>query len=111
MQNETKELQLRPVIAKAVEIYGTQPMIEHQKVAEMLDISEGVLLNIRRDPNFWSKVYDFYMVAFEGDVVDVLRAMVRGKAGNVQAGRLVLEHSGKLQKTLILQLIVHLRSG
>ena len=101
MQNKTKELQLKPVIDKAVEIYGTTPMVEHQQVAEMLDISEGMLLKVRCDPNFWSRVYDFYMVSFEGDVIDVLRAMVReAKAGNVQAGRLVLEHSGKLQKNI-----------
>jgi len=37
------------------------------------------------------------MVTFEGDVVDCLKAAVReGKAGNVQAIKLVLEHSGKL---------------
>ena len=101
MQNKTKELQLKPVIDKAVEIYGTTPMVEHQQVAEILNISESMLLKVRRDPNFWSRVYDFYMVSFEGDVIDVLRAMVReAKAGNVQAGRLVLEHSGKLQKNI-----------
>jgi hypothetical protein len=101
VQNKTKDLQLGPVVDKAIEIYGTTPMIEHQKVADMLNISESVLLKIRRDPNFWSKVYDFYMVSFEGDIIDVLRAMVReAKAGNVQAGRLVLEHSGKLQKNI-----------
>ena len=101
MNNSTKELQLKPVIDKAIEIYGTTPMAEHQQVAEILHISESMLLKIRRDPNFWNKVYDFYMVSFEGDIVDVLRAMVReAKAGNVQAGRLVLEHSGKLQKNI-----------
>ena len=37
------------------------------------------------------------MVTFEGDVVDCLKAAVReGRAGNVQAIKLVLEHSGKL---------------
>ena len=37
------------------------------------------------------------MVTFEGDVVDCLKAAVReGKAGNVQAIKIVLEHSGKL---------------
>ena len=101
MQNTTKDLQLTPVVEKAIEIYGTTPMVEHQQVAEMLNISESMLLKVRRDPNFWSRVYDFYMVSFEGDVIDVLRAMVReAKAGNVQAGRLVLEHSGKLQKNI-----------
>ena len=41
------------------------------------------------------------MVTFEGDVVNVLKATVReATAGNVQAQRLVLEHSGKLQKNI-----------
>ena len=58
-------------------------------------------MRIRRDPNFWAKVYEHYMVTFEGDVVNVLKATVReATAGNVQAQRLVLEHSGKLQKNI-----------
>ncbi len=58
-------------------------------------------MKIRRDPNFWAKVYEHYMVTFEGDVVNVLKATVReATAGNVQAQRLVLEHSGKLQKNI-----------
>ena len=58
-------------------------------------------MKIRRDPNFWAKVYDYYMTTFEGDVVNVLKATVReATAGNVQAQRLVLEHSGKLQKNI-----------
>ena len=67
----------------------------------MLGISENTLYKLRRDPNFWARVYNYYMVTFEGDVVGVLRATVReALAGNVQACRLVLEHSGKLQKHL-----------
>ena len=58
-------------------------------------------MKIRRDPNFWAQVYDHYMTTFEGDVVNVLKAAVReATAGNVQAQRLVLEHSGKLQKNI-----------
>ena len=41
------------------------------------------------------------MVEFGGELPAVLQAMVReAKAGNVQAGRLVLEHSGKLVKNV-----------
>ena len=101
MKDSTKALALKPVYDKAVEIYATTPDINHKDVALMLGIAESTLFRLRRDPNFWSKVYDYYMVTFEGDVVDVLRAMLReAKAGNVQAGRLVLEHSGKLQKNI-----------
>ena len=100
-KNSTRESALKPVYDKAVQVYATTPEVNHQDVAVMLGVSENTLYKLRRDPNFWAKVYDYYMVSFEGDVVDVLRAMLReAKAGNVQAGRLVLEHSGKLQKNI-----------
>ena len=77
------------------------PDVRHKDVAHMLGIAESTLFRMRRDPNFWAKVYDYYMVSFEGEIPDVLRAMVReAKAGNTQAGRLVLEHSGKLVKNI-----------
>ena len=100
-KDSTRELALKPVYDKAVHVYATTPEVNHQDVAVMLGVSEDTLYKLRRDPNFWAKVYDYYMVSFEGDVVDVLRAMLReAKAGNVQGGRLVLEHSGKLQKNI-----------
>jgi len=97
----TRDLALKPVIEKAIEVYACKPDIRHQDAAAMLKVSENTLYKLRRDPNFWEQVYNYYMVTFEGDVVGILRAMVReGLAGNVQAGRLVLEHSGKLQKNI-----------
>ena len=100
-KDSTRELALKPVVEKAVEVYAGKPDIHHQDAAKMLGISENTLYRLRRDPNFWAKVYDYYMVTFEGDVGGVLRATVReALAGNVQACRLVLEHSGKLQKNI-----------
>ena len=96
-----RELALKPVIERAVEVYASKPDIRHRDAAEMLKVSENTLYKLRRDPNFWAQVYNYYMVTFEGDVVGVLRATVReALAGNVQACRLVLEHSGKLQKNI-----------
>ena len=96
-----KALQILPTIERAVEIYATEPEVAHQQVAERIGINIKTLMKIRRDPNFWAKVYDHYMVTFEGDVVNVLKATVReATAGNVQGERLVLEHSGKLQKNI-----------
>ena len=101
MSGDSRELAYRPMVEKAIEIYAKNPDVEHKAVAEMLGVSDKVLLRIRRSSDFWAKVYDYYMVTFEGDVVGVLKSMVReAKAGNVQAGRLVLEHSGKLQKNI-----------
>ena len=96
-----KALQILPTIERAVEIYATEPEVTHQQVADKLGINFKTLMKIRRDTNFWAKVYEHYMVTFEGDVVNVLKATVReATAGNVQAQRLVLEHSGKLQKNI-----------
>ena len=97
----TKGLQLVSAIERAVEIYATNPDVTHQEVADTVGINWKTLMRIRRDPSFWAQVYDHYMTTFEGDVVNVLKAAVReAKAGNVQAQRLVLEHSGKLQKNI-----------
>ena len=97
----TTQMQLVGVRELAIELYATNPEISHDDAAEVLGIGVSTLRRMRKDPNFWQGVYDYYMVEFEGDVVAVLKAMVReAKAGNVQAGRLVLEHSGKLQKNI-----------
>ncbi len=96
-----KSLQLRGAIDKAVQIYANTPDVTHEEVALMCGISDKSLYSIRRDPNFWDAVYEAYMVEYSYEEVQVLRAMVReAKAGNVQAGRLVLEHGGKLQKNI-----------
>tara|TARA_Y100000310_G_scaffold104961_1_gene103258 strand:- start:150 stop:806 length:657 start_codon:yes stop_codon:yes gene_type:complete len=93
----TKELQLQSVEDKAIELYAHQPEITHIEVASTLGIHITTLRRLRRTPDFWQKYYNYYMVTFEKDVVDCLKAAVReGKAGNVQAIKLVLEHSGKL---------------
>ena len=93
----TKELRLLSTEDKAIEIYASQPEITHKEVAETLGINIKTLRRLRRTPDFWQKYYNYYMVTFEGDVVDCLKAAVReGKAGNVQAIKLVLEHSGKM---------------
>ena len=92
------------LISKAVEQYAHTPNAKHKDIAKDLGISQKTLLKLRRDPDFWHRVYDTYMLSYEGEIVDVVRSMIReAKAGNVQAGRLVMEHSGKLEKHLHLK--------
>ena len=97
-----KKLILTPqLVNKAVDIYATTPNVQHKDVADELGVSYKTLLKLRKDADFWKKVWDTYLVTYEADVLDVCRSMVReALAGNVQAGRLVLEHSGKLQKNI-----------
>ena len=55
----------------------------------------------KQDPNFVEAIYDRYMLEFGSEIPAVLNSMVReAKEGNVQAGRLVLEHSGRLVKNI-----------
>ena len=93
---------LNPILEKrAVDLYAHTPNIKHSEVAKQLEISDKTLLKLRKNGNFWDKVYSTFMQSFEGELPDILRAMCReAKAGNQMAARLVLEHSGKLQKNI-----------
>ena len=86
---------------KAVELYALQPDITAAEVAKELGVSAALIYVWRKNPHFVDAIYSRYMVEFGGELPAVLQAMVReAKAGNVQAGRLVLEHSGKLVKNV-----------
>ena len=85
----------------AIEMFALQPSLTIKEVAEKLDISHHTINTWRKDPNFIDACYDRYMSEFGLQLPSVLNAMVReAQAGNVQAGRLVLEHSGKLVKNI-----------
>ena len=54
------------------------------------------------DPEFHLAIYNHYMSEFDSKLPSILDAMVReAQEGNVQAGRLILEHSGKLIKNIV----------
>ena len=91
---------LTPILEnRAVDIYAHSPNIKHGEVAEKLSISDKTLLKLRKNADFWDKVYKAYLIEYESEMPDVLRALIReSKAGNVQAIRLVLEHTNRLQK-------------
>jgi hypothetical protein len=85
----------------AVEHYATNPNLTVKELSVELGIAERTIVKWRTDPNFHDAIYDRYMVLFGGELPSVLNAMLReGKSGNVQAARLVLEHSGKLVKNI-----------
>ena len=86
---------------QAAEMMALDPDMTVRQIATKLDVHEQTVLNWRRDPNFVDMVYQIYMVEFGSEIPSVLSSMIReAKAGNVQAGRLVLEHSGKLVKNI-----------
>ena len=86
---------------KAAELMALNPNITAQEVANKLNVHVKTVASWRKDPNFVDMVYSIYMVEFGAEIPAVLQAMIReAKSGNVQAGRLVLEHSGKLVKNI-----------
>ena len=90
-----------PAKHQAIELYASQPSISANEVAESCGVSVEVVYKWRTDLNFIEAIYDRYMVEFGSQLPSVLQAMIReAKHGNVQAGRLVLEHSGKLVKNI-----------
>lgn len=91
----------RPLVQKAIQLFVQEPNITAQEVAKRLNVSAALVYNWKQNPNFVDAIYDKYMVEFGAELPAVLQSMIReAKAGNVQAGRLVLEHSGKLVKNV-----------
>ena len=85
----------------AIEHFATNPNLTIAELALELGVTDRTIKRWRTDPNFMDAIYDRYMVLFGGELPAVLNAMIReAKSGNVQAGRLVLEHSGKLVKNI-----------
>jgi len=86
----------------AIQLFAFNHGITVKEVASKLGVSFKVVKNWREDPEFHLAVYNSYMSEFDSKLPSILDAMVReAREGNVQAGRLVLEHSGKLVKNVV----------
>lgn len=84
---------------RAVEYMTAYPNAHIKEVAEESGVSKNTIHLWLRDPEFVEVFYQKYMVSFGSKLPSILNAMIKeAEAGNVQAGRLILEHSGKLIK-------------
>ena len=100
MSNITK-LKKNPSKVLAIELLAFHPDLSLQQVADKVGVSKDCISKWKQLPEFVDAVYDRYMMQFGLEIPHVLDSMIReAKAGNVQAGRLVLEHSGKLVKNI-----------
>ena len=99
--DKVAKLKKNPSKVLAVEMCAFNPEMTVQQIADKIGVSKGCIENWKRSPEFIDAVYDRYMLQFGMEIPQVLDSMVReAKAGNVQAGRLILEHSGKLVKNI-----------
>ena len=84
---------------RAVELLVSQPSARIKDVADESGVSSVTIRKWLKDPEFVEVFYQRYMISFGSKLQAVLSSMIReAEPGNVQAGRLVLEHSGKLIK-------------
>lgn len=90
---------LKPAMGVAIDMMVTDPEAKMKDVAEESGVAVSTLQRWMKDPEFVEVFYQKYMVTFGAKLPKILHSMIReAEAGNVQAGRLVLEHSGKLIK-------------
>ena len=90
---------LKPSMAIAIDMLVNDPETKMKDVAEESGVAVSTLRRWLKDPEFVEVFYQKYMVTFGAKLPNILNSMIReAEAGNVQAGRLVLEHSGNLIK-------------
>ena len=89
----------KPEKGLVVDMLVSNPETKIQDVADKVGVTKSTIHNWLKDPEFVEVFYQKYMVTFGSKLPNVLNSMIReAEAGNVQAGRLILEHSGKLIK-------------
>jgi len=89
----------KPSKIRAIEYMTMHPNAKMEEVAQESGVTRNTVSVWLRDPEFVEVFYQKYMVSFGAKLPSILNSMIReAESGNVQAGRLVLEHSGKLIK-------------
>ncbi len=98
---DNKLAKKKPAKVLAIECFALNPTITAKEVAEQVGVSARTIASWKEDPMFVDKIYERYMTEFGSQLPAVINSMVReAKHGNVQAARLVLEHSGRLVKNV-----------
>ena len=98
---DNKLAKKKPAKVLAIECFALNPTITAKEVAAQVGVSPRTIASWKEDPMFMDKIYERYMTEFGSQLPAVINSMVReAKHGNVQAARLVLEHSGRLVKNV-----------
>ena len=88
----------------AIELLASNPSMNQRAVASKLGINERTVRLWLTDPDFVDEIYKRYMEVSGIELPAVIKAMIEeAKMGNVQAGRLILEHFGKLETKIKVQ--------
>ena len=95
----------KPKQVLCIEAYSLNPTMSYQELADVCGVSKPTIVSWMKDPNFVNTIYDKYMEVSGVELPQVIHSMIReAKEGNVQAGRLILEHYGKLENKLKIEI-------
>ena len=93
-----------PNMALAIELYASDPSIKMKDVAMQCNIDARTLRGWLSNVDFLDNLYKRYMELAGSELPSVIQATIgEAKRGNVQAARLVLEHFGKLENKIKVQ--------
>lgn len=88
----------------ALELLAANPSMNQTTIAKHLNIEPRTVRYWMADPLFIDKIYKRYMEVAGVELPSVISSMIEeAKMGNVQAGRLILEHFGKLENRIKIQ--------
>ena len=88
----------------ALEMLAIDPSLSHRSLAEKLGVDKMTIASWVNDPLFIDMWYKRFMEVAGKELPNVIGAMIReALEGNVQAGRLILEHFGKLDTRVKIQ--------
>ena len=88
----------------AIELLSQNPSLHQKAIAEKLNVDVRTVRGWLTDPDFIDEIYKRYMEVSGIELPAVIKAMIEeAKLGNVQAGRLILEHFGKLESRIKIQ--------
>ena len=88
----------------ALELLATNPSMSQTQIAKHLNIEPRTVRYWLSDPLFVDEFYKRYMEVAGLELPNVIAAMFEeAKMGNVQAGRLLLEHFGKVENRIKIQ--------
>ena len=91
-------------MALAIELYASNPSLTIKEVAAKCSVDKKTITNWLTNVDFLDNLYKRYMELAGSQLPSVIQATIgEAQRGNVQAARLVLEHFGKLENKIRVQ--------